>query len=72
MSSTVLPLNGTDGHFSFDQARLIRQKREMSRNGIDPLTGEHGISAHWASVNYLLTCTISTGLPTDPRAVTRL
>jgi len=35
---------------NFDQARLIRQKREMSRNGIDP----------------------STGLPTDPRAITRL
>ncbi|KIM32790.1 hypothetical protein M408DRAFT_186548 [Serendipita vermifera MAFF 305830] len=35
---------------NFDQARLIRHKREMARNGIDPVTG----------------------LPTDPRAVTRL
>jgi hypothetical protein len=26
-------------HSSFDQARLIRQEREMIRNGIDPATG---------------------------------
>ncbi|KIM32789.1 hypothetical protein M408DRAFT_186551 [Serendipita vermifera MAFF 305830] len=44
------PLTTTPIACSFDQARLIRHKREMARNGIDPLTG----------------------LPTDPRAVTRL
>ena len=51
---------------SFDQARLIRQNRIFARNGVDA-SGEIHL------VFYVCTFTnVSTGMPMDSKAVTRL
>jgi len=54
---------------SFDEARLIRHKLSMARNGIDPQTGEASSPALRAVDANFGFCP---GLPTDAKAITRL
>ena len=40
-------LTGFCVHYSFDQARLIRQNRLLARNGIDPSGMELAVIRRW-------------------------
>lgn len=55
---------------SFDEARLIRHKLNMARNGVDPRTGEAlRVQRFLQRDADLVFCP---GLPTDAKAITRL
>lgn len=56
--------------FSFDQARLIRHKERLVANGIDPSTGLFffGICRYRTFPSFI----VSSGMPLDSKAVTRL
>lgn len=55
---------------SFDEARLIRHKLNMARNGIDPQTGAALIVQRFLQRDADLV--LCPGLPTDTKAITRL
>jgi len=55
---------------SFDEARLIRHKLNMARNGVDPRTGEAlRVQRFLQRDADLVFCP---GLPIDAKAITRL
>ena len=61
----------THSSCSFDEARLIRHKINMARNGVDPRTGE-ALRVQRLLLRRHANLVFCPGLPTDAKAITRL